>query len=267
MVMPIADDNSDRQIVPIVNYLLIAINIWVFVFFQQFGENEKFIYTWSTVPREIVTGQDVVTPPRHVRDRETGRTVEMPGLQPTPISVYLTLLTSMFMHGGIAHIFGNMLFLWIFGDNVEDRIGHVRYLIFYLISGLVASLCHVFFTILFFGVESDQALVPSLGASGAISGVLGAYLLLFPQKRVTVIMFRFLTQVPAWVAIGMWFVMQLFLGLKVFGGRGSDGVAYAAHIGGFVAGLVLINVFTAGLEPRECPSPGAPPPVDREDPW
>jgi membrane associated rhomboid family serine protease len=267
MVMPIADDNSDRRIVPIVNYLLIAINVWVFLFFQRLGENQEFTYAWSTVPLEIVTGKDVVTEPRTVQDRETGKRIQVPGLQPTPGSVYFTLITSMFMHGSIMHILGNMLFLWIFGDNVEDYLGHARYLAFYLVCGIIASLCHVFTTVLLFGADSPEAKVPSLGASGAISGVLGGYVLLFPYRRVTVIMFRVLTQVPAWVAVGMWFAMQLLLSMRVFGGRGSDGVAYAAHIGGFLAGLVLIHVFGAGLEQPGPVTAPTEPPISRDEPW
>ena len=152
----------------------------------------------------------------------------------------------MFMHGGIAHIGGNMLFLWIFGDNIEDRLGHVKYVIFYLLCGVIASLSHVFVTAAFAGTQDDM-LVPSLGASGAISGVLGGYILLHPSRRVTVILFRFLTDVPAWVAIGIWFAFQLISGLGMLGeGSQQGGVAYAAHIGGFVAGLVLIKFFDRG---------------------
>jgi membrane associated rhomboid family serine protease len=182
MVFPIGDDNSDRTIAPIVNYLLIAVNILVFVFFQGLGSNDRFTYAFSTVPKEIVTGRDEVSPDRVVQQPVTGQRVEVPGLQPTPFSVYLTLLTSMFMHGGIAHIFGNMLLLWIFGDNIENALGHVRYLIFYLVCGVLASLAHVFTTVAFATNESGL-LIPSLGASGAISGVLGAYILLFPGWR------------------------------------------------------------------------------------
>ena len=174
----------------------------------------------------------------------------VPGLGETLASVYFTLFTSMFMHGGIAHIAGNMLFLWIFGDNIEDRLGHVRYLIFYLVCGLIASLAHVFATAALAG-QAENMLVPSLGASGAISGVLGGYILLHPTRRVTVILFRFLTQVPAYVAIGMWFLFQLISGLGMLGeGSQTGGVAYAAHIGGFVAGLVLIKFFDIGHRNR-----------------
>jgi membrane associated rhomboid family serine protease len=151
------------------------------------------------------------------------------------------------MHGGIAHIAGNMLFLWIFGDNIEDRLGHVRYVFFYLVCGVIASLAHVITTYVFSGGDQATMLVPSLGASGAISGVLGGYILLHPSRRVTVILFRFLTDVPAWVAIGIWFAFQLISGLGVLGeGSAQGGVAYAAHIGGFIAGLVLIKFFDIG---------------------
>ena len=243
MLFPIGDDNSDRTTTPIVNYILIAANVLVFVLFQGMGANDNFTYAFSTVPKEIVTGQDQVTAPRTIEDPVSGDKFQAPGLQPTPLTVYITLLTSMFMHGGWAHLFGNMLFLWIFGDNLENVMGHARYLIFYLLCGLIASLAHVFATVAFGGNQ----LVPSLGASGAISGVLGGYILLFPKRRVKVIMLRMLTEVPAMVALGLWFAFQLISGLGVLGsGSQEGGVAYAAHIGGFIAGLVLVKLFVAG---------------------
>ncbi|HET9526001.1 MAG TPA: rhomboid family intramembrane serine protease [Pyrinomonadaceae bacterium] len=246
MVFPLYDDNTGRHITPYVNYALIALNIFVFVVLQGIGTNEQFTYAFSTVPLEIVTGRDIVTASRVVVHPATGQEFLIPGLAETPVSVYLTLLTSMFMHGGIAHLGGNMLFLWIFGDNIEDRLGHIRYLGFYLICGLFASLAHVFTTYGLAGQEANM-LVPSLGASGAISGVLGGYLLLHHSRRVTVFLFRFLTEVPAWVAIGIWFAFQLISGLGMLGGGSQQGgVAYAAHIGGFVAGLVLIKFFDIG---------------------
>ena len=240
MIFPIGDDNSDRTITPLVNYLLIAINVLVFIFLQGMGTNEKFTYAYSTVPQEIKTGQDVDKPVP----------VEIAGqrgvidLQPTPGSVYLTLLTSMFMHGGWMHLLGNMLFLWIFGDNLENALGRIRYLIFYLVTGLIASLSHVISTF----VLGDNPYIPSLGASGAISGVLGGYLLLFPKRQVRVIMFRILTTVPAIVAIGLWFVFQLISAFGVIGAgpQSGGGVAFMAHIGGFIAGLVLIKFFAIG---------------------
>ena len=244
MVFPLYDDNTGRATTPWVNYAFIALNILVFVLLQRLGTDTDFTYSFSTVPGEIMSGSDIQTEPR-ILETQTGQQLRIPGLGYTPF-VYLTLITSMFMHGGIAHIGGNMLFLWIFGDNIEDRLGHVRYLIFYLVCGVIASLAHVFTTAAFAGQRQDL-LIPSLGASGAISGVLGGYLLLHPARRVTVILFRFLTDVPAWVAIGIWFAFQLISGLGILGeGSQQGGVAYAAHIGGFVAGLVLIKFFDRG---------------------
>jgi len=244
MVFPLYDDNSDRTITPLVNYAIIALNIFVFVVLQGLGSNDQFTYSFSTVPAEILRGHDIVTPARTIE--YMGQMITIPGLGPTPGSVYETLFTSMFMHGCFAHVAGNMLFLWIFGDNIEDRLGHVKYIIFYLLCGVIASLSHVFATGVFAGDER-ALLVPSLGASGAISGVLGAYILLHPKRRVTVILFRFLTQVPAYVAIGLWFVFQLISGLGMLGGGSQQGgVAYAAHIGGFLAGLILIKFFDSG---------------------
>ena len=224
-MLPIGDDDSDRRFAPLVNYALIAINVLVFVFLQGMGGNEKFTYAFSTVPAEILTGKDIAAGV----------------LEPTPVPVYFTLITSMFMHGGWAHLLGNMLFLWVFGDNIENRIGHIRYLIFYLVCGIIASLSHVF-------VSGSDSLIPSLGASGAISGVLGGYLLLFPSRRVRVIMGRGITTVPAFVALGIWIVFQVISQLGMLGGdQGGGGVAYAAHIGGFIAGLVLIKLFDIGV--------------------
>ena len=148
----------------------------------------------------------------------------------------------MFMHGGLMHLFGNMLYLYIFGDNIENRIGHRRYLIFYLICGLFASLAHVFTSV----ALNANLLIPSLGASGAISGVLGGYLLMFPQRRVRMMIFYRVVQVPALVAIGVWFLFQIISSLGMLSGAsGGGGVAYGAHIGGFIAGLVLIKLFPA----------------------
>lgn len=242
MLMPVGDDNSDRRIKPIINYLLIAANIFVFVFFQGLGANEKFTYAFSIVPAEIVSGKDITTEGQLYEDPVTGERYKAPGLEHTPGSVYLTLLTSMFMHGGIAHIFGNMLFLMIFGDNIENRIGHSRYLVFYLICGIIASLVHVFVSVSI----GSGTLIPSLGASGAISGVLGGYLLLFPKRKVRVIMFYQLLVVPAIVAIGIWFAFQLISGIGILGGSEGGGVAYGAHIGGFIAGLFLVRFFAIG---------------------
>ena len=248
MVFPIGDDNSDRTIFPWVTISLIVVNILVFVLLQGMGTNDAFTYAFSTVPREIVGGRDLVTEPRTERvDTPAGpMEVEVPGLRKTPGSVYLTLLTSMFMHASLMHILGNMWFLWIFGDNIEEDLGHGRYIAYYLLCGLLASLAHVLVAL-----GTDAAEIPSLGASGAISGVMGGYLLLHPKRRVRVILLRILTEVPGWVAVGLWFVFQVVSSLEILGGANS-GVAYGAHIGGFLAGLALAKPFLIGRpQPRQ----------------
>lgn len=240
MFIPIGDDNRDRKRTPYVNYLLIAANVFVFIFFQHIGTNLQFTYAFATVPAEILGGRDLITEPAVIIDPFTVQQFEMPGLQPTPYSVYLTLFTSLFMHGGLAHLFGNMMFLWIFGDNLEDAMGHAKYLLFYLLCGVLASLCHVFTTLLL-----DQSLlIPSLGASGAISGVLAGYMLLFPRRGVHIWMFLFVITVPAFLAVGIWFLFQVTNGLGVLGGQEAGGIAYAAHIGGFIVGLLLVKSFS-----------------------
>jgi membrane associated rhomboid family serine protease len=243
MIFPIGDDNSDRTSAPIINYLLIAINILVFVLLQGATGENKFTASFATVPEEIRTGKDVSGRVPIKMGTQEGVIV----LGETPSPVYITLLTSMFMHGGWMHLLGNMLFLWIFGDNLENIMGRFRYLIFYLLTGLLATLTHVFSTFAF----GDNAFIPSLGASGAISGVLGGYLLLFPKRQVKVILMRMLTTVPAIVAIGLWFVLQLVqaFGVLSAGPQSGGGVAFMAHVGGFVAGLVLVKLFTAGRNP------------------
>lgn len=243
MVFPLGDDNRDRILFPYVNIALIAVNVFVFVVLQGMGTNEAFTLAFSTVPREIVTGRDVVSEDeiRTFQTAEGPVQMKVPGLKRTPVSVYLTLLTSMFMHGSLMHLGGNMWFLWIFGDNIENDLGRARYLIFYLLSGLFASLAHVLTN-----TSGAASLIPCLGASGAISGVMGAYLVLHPRRQVTVLLFRFVTQVPGFVAVGLWFVFQIVSSLQVLGGRG-DGVAYGAHIGGFIAGAALVKLFTFGL--------------------
>ena|SRR5438552_7885462 len=237
-MFPIGDDNSDRTITPYVNYLIIALNVIVFVFLQGMSGDNLFTYSYATVPGEILTGRDIVTDAKVMTDPLTGDHFTIPGLGPTPIPVYFTLITSMFMHGGWLHLGGNMLYLWIFGDNIENAIGHRRYLFFYLLCGIIASISHVLVTKLL----GQNLLIPSLGASGAISGVLGAYILLFPRRRVTMFFIRFITHVSAFWAIGIWIVFQIVSGLGMLGGQAS-GVAYAAHVGGFIAGLALIKLF------------------------
>ena len=247
-MIPLGDDNTDRRTKPFVTWLLIAVNVIVFVTLQGFGSNLRFTYAYSTVPAEILTGEDVVTPDRTAISPSSGLRLLVPGLQPTPVAPWMTILFSMFMHAGIAHILGNMLYLLIFGDNVEDRLGHLRYLLFYLFCGAAATLSHVYATLW----TGGNLMVPSLGASGAISGVLGGYLLLFPRKRVRVLMFYSIVEVPALMAVGLWFVFQVVNGLGYLGGGGSGGgVAYAAHIGGFLAGLVTVKLWGLGRrQPR-----------------
>ena len=241
-MLPISDDNTGRVRTPLVTWVLIAINVLVFVLLQGMGTNEKFTYAFSTVPQEIATGQDVA---RDVRIEAGGESAVIP-LQPTPGPVYFTLLSSMFMHGSLMHLLGNMLFLWIFGDNVEDDLGHPRYTAFYLATGLLASLAHVVSTF----VLGDNPFIPSLGASGAISGVMGGYLVMHPQRRVRVLALRTIAEVPAFVAVGMWFVFQLISAFGVIGQgpQSGGGVAFMAHIGGFVAGVVLVKLFAAGAK-------------------
>jgi membrane associated rhomboid family serine protease len=237
-LIPLGDDNSGHTLKPYVNYLLIAANIFVFVFFQRMGADIAFTNGYATVPAEILTGQDIVTDPTTYVDQYTGQHFDVPGLMPTNIPVYLTLITSMFMHGGFAHLGGNMLYLWVFGDNIENRLGHSRYLFFYLLTGIIASLSHVFATV-FTGANS---LVPSLGASGAISGVLGAYILLFPLQKIDVFILFTIIRVPALIALGFWIFFQVVNGLGALGGD-TEGIAYGAHIGGFIAGFLLIKIF------------------------
>jgi membrane associated rhomboid family serine protease len=235
-MFPIGDDNSDRTVTPIVNYAFIAINVLVFVLLQGLGGNDVFTYAYSLVPQEITTGIDI-TSTRVVTDALTGETGRIDH-QPTPLPVYFNFFSSMFMHGGFMHLFGNVLFLWVFGDNLENRLGHIRYAAFYLVCGFAAALAQILMDI--------GSIIPMLGASGAISGVLGGYLLLYPKRRVRAIVFNFLTEVPAYVALGIWIAFQIIQGY--LSPAGTGGVAYAAHIGGFIAGLVLIKIFALGTK-------------------
>lgn len=233
-MLPVGDVNSQRNSIPYINYILIGINIFVFFFLQKFGHDEDFLLSYAMVPQEILTGTDLVT--------ESGSGV-------TPIPVHFTVLTAMFMHGSIGHLAGNMLYLWIFGDNLEDRMGHTRYLFFYLLCGIMASMAHVLFSV----VLDRDLLVSSLGASGAISGIMGGYIMLFPKNRVTVLLFLFFVRVPAFLALGVWIAWQLYNGYNDMGiGEGTDAgrVAYAAHVGGFIAGLVLVRLFNKATPPK-----------------
>jgi membrane associated rhomboid family serine protease len=238
MLFPLGDDNTDRVITPYVTWTLIVVNVLVFIYQLM---SDQFTYGYSVVPYEITHGVDLVSPGGMDR---YGRMVSAPQY-PGPVPIWLTLFSAMFMHGGWAHIGGNMLYLWIFGDNVEDRMGHVKFIIFYLLCGLLASGTHIFF--------SPTSKVPSLGASGAIAGVLGAYLVLFPHQRVRVIVpmgiFSQLTELPAIIVIGLWGLLQFIGGFGTLGVEGG-GVAYMAHVGGFVAGLVLVFLFRNPEAPR-----------------
>ncbi|MEQ1761628.1 MAG: rhomboid family intramembrane serine protease [Pyrinomonadaceae bacterium] len=233
-MFPIGDDNSEITITPYVNYLFIGINVLVFVLLQQLGSNDSFSYAFSLVPREVTSGVDLqgLIPVTNAAGQVLG---EVQHFQ-TPLPVYFNFLSSMFMHGDIMHIFGNMLFLWIFGDNLENLLGHIRFAIFYIVCGFAAALAQV--------VMEPSSTIPMLGASGAISGILGGYLVLFPQRQVRALIFSFLTTVPAFVALGLWIGYQILLGFLSPAGQG--GVAYAAHIGGFIAGVVLIKLFALG---------------------
>jgi membrane associated rhomboid family serine protease len=203
-MFPIGDDDSNRRTVPWVTYALIALN--VIFFFLEMSGGDPFIMRWAFVPRRFLAN---------------------------PVADFPTIFTSMFMHAGWLHLGGNMLYLWIFGDNVEDRFGHALYTIFYFLCGLAATFAQMAF--------SMNSNIPNLGASGAIAGVLGAYLLLFPRQRVNVLMGRGVIPMSALVVIGLWIVLQLFSGFGAVTSAGADtgGVAYMAHIGGFAAGLVL----------------------------
>jgi membrane associated rhomboid family serine protease len=239
MFIPLADDNSDRTIRPYVTYAIIVLNVLVWILLQGMNGNSVFTWSYSTVPAEIINGHDIISQPRLHMDEATGQEFMIPGLGPTNIPVYFTLLTSMFMHGSWAHLGGNMLYLWIFGDNIENRLGHKRYILFYLITGIIASLSHVFSTVM----STQNSMVPSLGASGAISGVLGAYLMMFPKRTVRMFVIRTVVSVPSYVALGGWIALQVISGLGLLGGSSGGGVAYAAHIGGFIAGLLLVKFF------------------------
>jgi membrane associated rhomboid family serine protease len=246
-MFPISDENERGHGPAFVTLAFIAINVLVFLFLQGAGastEGAEFTYGYSAVPFEITNGVDLVEDETITID---GQAVPIPQ-EPGPSPIWLTLLSSIFMHGGWLHLGGNMLFLWIFGDNVEHRIGHVAYLVFYLVAGVIASFAQI--------LVNTDSVIPTLGASGAISGVLGAYLVLFPTNRVTVFLFRVLVPVPAIVAIGMWGVLQVVSGLAAPPDTG--GVAYMAHIGGLVAGLaagLLFRViFNEPRHPRGTPA-------------
>ena len=239
MLFPIGDDDSGLTGPAYVTLTLIAANLVVFFFLQQAGANEAFTYGWSAIPLEIVTGQDL-TETASVGERR----VPIPQA-PGPTPIYLTILSAMFMHGGYLHLFGNLLYLWIFGDNVEHRFGSAVFLSFYLVSGVAATLVQI--------VLDPDSVVPTLGASGAISGVLGAYLVLFPRNRVRAIFLYFIVSVPALVAIGLWIAFQFVNGFGAIMASEETvgGVAYGAHIGGFVAGVAMALFLRMGTKQEE----------------
>ncbi len=213
-MFPIGDDNSARRTVPLVTYVLIALN--VLFFFVEMGGGEPFILKWAFVPSRFLAN---------------------------PSGDFLTLFSSMFMHAGWVHLGGNMLYLWIFGDNVEDCFGHIKFILFYLLCGLVATFAQLAF--------STGSSVPNLGASGAIAGVLGAYIILFPRGRIRVLMGLGVTQVSALIVIGLWIVLQFFSSVAtITSAVDTGGVAYVAHLGGFIAGIVLTFLFRGSSTPR-----------------
>jgi membrane associated rhomboid family serine protease len=230
-MIPLRDDNP-RRTLPVVTYLLVALNVLAFGWELSLGQNlDRALFDIAFIPARYW----------------------LPG---NWIFDLLTIVTSMFLHGGLMHIGSNMLYLWIFGDNVEDRLGHFRYLLFYLLCGFLATLAHAVF--------SPGSSIPAIGASGAIAGVLGAYLILYPHARVMTLIpiFFFITvrQLPAIFILGFWFILQLFVGVGSLGVRDAQdtgGVAYFAHIGGFVAGMALIGLFGGFRRPR---APQPPPP-------
>ena len=230
MLFPIKDDDRALYGPAYVTWTFIILNILVFVVFQGIGANEVFTYGWSVIPLEIITGTDLVAPATITLGNQPFTVPQAPG----PYPIYLTILSAMFMHGGLMHIGGNLLYLWIFGDNVEHRFGHVAFLGFYIVSGIVATFAQI-------ALDPDSV-IPNLGASGAISGVLGAYLVLFPRNRVHAIFFFRVVAIPAVIALGLWIALQLFSGYGSLGMEQAGGVAYGAHIGGFFAGVVMALV-------------------------
>ena len=217
-MLPIGDDNSTRRTIPVVTYLLIFLNVIIFLF--ELAAGDEFIYRWSFTPSYFLTN---------------------------PGSEWITIFTSMFLHGGWMHLLGNMLYLWIFGDNVEDRMGHGRFLVFYLLCGVAATMAQLFAT------SSADLNIPNLGASGAIAGVLASYLVLFPRQRVRVVLIAWVIPLPALLVIGGWFLLQVLYQMNYT----SDGVAYMAHIGGFIAGLLLTFVFRKKNLPPRLPYSGS----------
>lgn len=247
MVLPLGDLHPTR-ITPIVTYALIALNVLMYV--AQLDRGDEFTMALAATPWEITHNRDIDEPilarpggapaqapanPFGDRARDANRPFIIPHA-PSPIPIWLTLLTSMFLHGGPMHLLGNMLFLWIYGDNVEEVLGSARYLLVYLACGLVGSLAQV--------AAAPNSVIPTLGASGAIAGVMGAYLIWFPHNQIRVLVFRFITVLPAVVVVGGWIALQIYLGVAGLGEIGeSGGVAYLAHVGGAITGILAAVLF------------------------
>jgi membrane associated rhomboid family serine protease len=210
-MFPVGDDDSQRRTTPVVTFVLIGLNALFFL--VELSGGNRFIEQWAFVPARF--SQD-------------------------PVGGAVTIFTAMFMHGSWFHLFGNMLFLWIFGDNVEDRFGHINFLIFYLLAGIAATFAQ-------YSVSPGSS-VPNVGASGAIAGVLGAYILMFPQSRVNVLVGRQIVAMPAFVVLGLWIVLQFISGVGTIGNADVGGVAYMAHIGGFIAGIAMTFIFRGRSE-------------------
>ena len=225
MLFPIGDDDRDLDGPALITWALLLGNLGVYLLQML---DPTFTYGWSVVPYEIMTGEDLTG----LQQINIGGQYVDLNHEPGPIPIYLTLISAMFMHGGLMHIGGNMLYLWIFGDNVEHRFGPKNFLLFYLFSGLIGTFTQI-------ALDPDS-IIPNLGASGAISGVLGAYLVLFPRNRVHVIFFIRVIALPAIGVIGVWAAFQIINGLGSFAmAEQAGGVAYGAHIGGFIAGAAI----------------------------
>ncbi len=235
MFFPIGDDDREISHPVYVTWILLGINIAVFLYQLS---NPEFTYGWSMIPREITSGTDLVG---EAIVKTPGGAMAIP-LTPGPPIIYLTLLTSMFMHGGFAHIVGNMLYLYIFGDNVEHRFGSIPFLIFYLLAGVAGNVAQI--------LLDPQGILPNLGASGAIAGIMGAYLVLFPRNRVNVVFLYMIVSIPAVLVLGVWIITQLFstYGSIMTSSQSSGGVAYAAHVAGFVTGVLAAYAWRPTLK-------------------
>lgn len=233
MLFPISDDDRGLKHIEWVTIVLLIANVAVF-YYQM--TNPDFTQGFSAIPKEITTGTDLVGETTISTQNQGEVTLKQ---TPGPTPIFLTIFSAMFMHGSLMHIGSNMLFLFIFGDNVENRFGSLRFILFYLVSGVVATLVHI--------MMDPQSVIPSLGASGAIAGILGAYLVMFPRNRVKALFFVRVITIPAWIVIGLWGILQV-TSMVVTPARMGGGVAYGAHVGGLAAGLILGMVFRFLIE-------------------